>query len=929
MKPRFTLPRWSYLVSLLLLAITAGSVTAQGLGRAGVRGVVKDDAGGVIPGVTVTITRAGDSAASPEVQVTEMDGTFHAKELPPGSYTIQTFLDGFQPLSRDVRLVTNQTVDVAFTIVPALSETVEVVASAPQTGEVAILETRRQAAVVSDSISQEEISRTPDANAAAVVERLTGVTLVSDKYVFVRGLGERYSGATINGSTLPTTETEKRVVPLDLFPAKLLASVNVVKTYTPDKPGDFGSGVVEMTTTDFPSDASLKVSIGTGWTSDATGSSFRRYASGLSRLGDGGQGLPSDFPTEILRRSSIVDPAGFTPEELQAFGRQLVGDWTGNETSSAPPGTELSLTYGATFGRLGVVLSGVSRHEYGVFDEEQFYYGVDQGVLVPYNEYDLDTDRETATSGLVGNFSLRLTDSNRLFLNMVRTTDASAESRTQAGLQSATGGNIRDYRVRYQDEAVLSTRLRGEHNLGGPGLGSLIEWSGSQSRASNDADLRENVYREADPGVYRLETGYADTGKIEIHELDDEISQAGAAYSVFFTEPSGRWSGSVKGGFDWLDRARDFGARRFRFVPGSGVDADLELLPNDIFLAENITPAEFEIREFTGVNDAYAAAHTVGAGYLMADATFGKWRFIGGARYESSEQSVTTFDPFNVDDAVQSVNDSNDLLPSLNVVYEIAPRTNIRLAYGRSLNRPEFRELSPFVFTEVAGGRSISGNPNLVQATLDSYDLRWELFPGSGDVIAVSAFYKHIDQPIERIIQPTTDLRMSFINAESAKLAGIELEFRRSLGPIFSALRNWAVNLNYAYIDSGVEVGQQNYSVVTSTERPLEGQSDQTANLALQYYQPDWGTMFRIMAGYSGPRLTEVGAFGLPDIYEDSYTSLDAVVTQRLGFAQGLKLKLAASNLLDQPREYVQGGEIQRTIDPGRRIGLLLSYTPF
>jgi TonB-dependent receptor len=674
----------------------------------------------------------------------------------------------------------------------------------------------------------------------------------------------------------------------------------------------------------------LKVSVGTGWTSDATGSSFRQYAGGLNRWGNGGQGLPSGFPTEILRRSSIVDPEGFTADELQVFGRQLAGDWTGKPTSSAPPGTELAATYGGTFGRLGVVLSGVSRHEYGVTDEEQWYYGVDQGELIPYNEYALSTDRETATTGLVGNFSFRLNDSNRVYLNSVMTTDASSESRTQDGVQATAGGNILDFRSRYQKEQMRSNRLRGEHNISGPGLGSLLEWNGAVSTASNDADLRENVYREADPGIYRLETGYADSGKIEIHELDDEISQAGAAYSVFFAAPAGTWSGSVKGGVDWLDRARDFGARRFRYVPGPALDADLEALPNDIYVTENISPTEFEIREFTGVNDAYDAAHTIEAGYLMGDVTFGKWRLIGGARYEVSEQSVTTFNPFDVDNAVESVNESNDVLPSLNVVYEIAPRTNLRFAYGRSLNRPEFRELSPFVFTEVAGGRSVSGNPLLEQATLDSYDVRWEMFPGNGsDVIAVSAFYKNIDRPIERIIQPTTDLRVSFINAESATLAGAELEFRRGLGSIFRGMQNWSVNFNYAWIDSDVEVGRENYSVVTNTERPLEGQSDQTVNFALQFYQPDWGTMFRMLLGYAGPRLSEVGAFGLPDVYEDSYTSLDAVVTQRLGFAQGLELKLAASNLLDEARQYVQGGEVQRTFDPGRRIGLLLSYTPF
>jgi outer membrane receptor protein involved in Fe transport len=573
------------------------------------------------------------------------------------------------------------------------------------------------------------------------------------------------------------------------------------------------------------------------------------------------------------------------------------------------------------------VLSGVSNHGFESVDEEQTFYGVDVGELVPANDYDLVTNRETASAGMVGNLSYRASDDHRFFLNSVLTRDASAEDRFQEGFQNASGGNIRDYRVRYQLEEIFSNRLRGEHNMGGPGIGSLLEWNVARSTATNDSDLRENVYRESDPGVFVMETGYADTGKIEYYGLEDEIVQGGLAYSVFFAAPEGEWSGSVKGGLDRLQRTRDFAARRLRFVAGGALNIDLTATPDEIFIPENIGPNLFEIREVTGVNDAYDAEHDVDAAFLMGDVTFGKWRVIGGTRYERSQQQVTTFDPFAVEDAIESINEVNDVLPSLNVVYQLASRTNIRFGYGRSVNRPEFRELSPFTFTEVAGGRSVSGNPDLEQATLDGLDLRWETFPGSGQVIAASAFYKKIDQPIERIIQPTSDLRQSFVNADSATLWGVELEFRRSLESLLPALRLWSINVNYAYIHSDVTVGEQQFSVVTNTDRPLEGQSDQVANLGLQFYHPQWGTMVRFLGSYSGERLTEVGAFGLPDIYEASNTSFDAVVSQSL--FKGLEVKLAGTNLLNDKREFLQGGLVQRSFSPGRKVSLSLSYTPF
>jgi TonB-dependent receptor len=686
--------------------------------------------------------------------------------------------------------------------------------------------------------------------------------------------------------------------------------------------------LVEMTTTEFPSSQSLRFTMGAGYLSSATGNEFRKYSGGLDWLGRGGQPIPSAIPDQFVQRKSILNPNGFTPAELQVFGQALIGDWTGSTVNSASPAMDFALTYGNTLGRLGIVLSGVTNHTYNTVDEVQRFFGLDAGnVLVPRNDYDLTTDRESVTAGAVANLSYRLTDNNRVFLNSVLTRDASNENRFQSGLNGAQGGQIRDYRVRYQLEQVLSTRLRGEHNLSGPGIGSLIEWNVARSRATNDSDLRENGYREADPGTYDLQVGFSSSGEVDYYNLDDKIQQGGAAYTTFFAPQGSNWSGSIKAGYDHLRRTRDFSTRRFAFTTSNPNQFDLTLLPEQLFTLDNIRPGGFEIREVTGVNDAYDAEHTVDAGYLMTDSTFGKWRFIGGARYESSDQRVTTFNPFDVANEVNSVNQDRDLLPSVNLVYESDPRTNLRFGYGRTINRPEFRELSPFAFVEVAGGRSIAGNPDLVEATLDSYDVRWERFPAAGEVFAVSAFYKSIDRPIERIVQPTSDFRTSFINAESASLYGAELEVRRGLGAFTPLLERWAVNANYAWIHSEVNVGPD-LAAATSENRTLQGQADQSANLAIQYTRG--GTLVRVLGAYIGKRLTDVGAFGLPDIFEEPYTSFDAVVSQRINrVVNGLELKLAASNLFDKRHQFTEGGLIQRAYDPGRTISLSLSYTPF
>ncbi len=922
--------RFAAVIAIFCALIFAGAGRADGLGQAVIAGIVQDSTGDAIPGVTVTVTPAAreGTAREPSVAWTGMDGSFSVTGLAPGGYQVNAVLDGFQPIDRELKLGAGQKIQMQFKLVPAMSATVEVVAEAEPAGEVAILESRRQAPVVSDVISSEEIRKTPDSNAASVVERLTGVTLMNNKFVFIRGLGERYSGTTINGAAVPTTETEKRVVPLDLFPAKLLDTVNVVKTYTPDKPGDFGAGTVEMTTTDFPGSQTFKLTMGSGYQSGSTGASFRQYAGGLGTFGRGGQPLPASFPRQYIRKKSVLNSDGFTAAELEAFGEALVGDWTGETVSSAPPATDFSLTWGDTIGRLGVVVSAVSNHKYGTTDEVQTFYGLDLGDrLTVLNDYDMTTDHESANTGLVGNFAYRLTDDNRLFLNSVYTRDAGTDNRYQAGLSATTGGLIRDYRVKYQIEQIRSNRLRGEHNLAGPGLGSLIEWNLAQSKATNDSNIRENLYRESSPGHYTLQVGYSSSGEADFYSLNDRIGQGGASWTTFYTAHDGAWSGSVKGGIDSFRRTREFGARRFAFTTPNQNQFDLSQRPEEIFTPENIRPGGLELREVTGLNDAYDATHTIHAGYLMADSSFGRWRVIGGARYEDSDEQVNTFNPFDTSNPVNSIDQEKDLLPSLNLVYQSSSTTNFRFAYGRTVNRPEFRELSPFAFIEIAAGRSVAGNPNLTEATLDSYDLRWETFPAPGQVIAASIFYKVIDQPIERVVQPTSDLRTTFVNADSARLHGLELELRRSLDVLSPSLQNWSLNANYSRISSTVTVGAGALAASTNSERPLQGQSDQVANLALQYFRSPSGSLVRLLGSYIGRRLTDVGAFGLPDIYEEPFTSLDAVISQRISRAAGLELKLAASNLLDERHEFTQGGELQRRFDPGRSLSLSLSYT--
>lgn len=917
--------RFRVLAALGAILLCAAQAWAAGI----IAGTVKDSDGGVLPGVTVTLS--AEFLGEPMVTYADGTGSFRFDGLTPGFYTLRAELDGFQPSETTLALVVDQRLTLEFRLALAkLKETVEVTAEAPRSSEVALLDQRRQAAVVSDAISREEIARTPDADAAGVVERLTGITVVESKYVYVRGLGDRYSNTMLNGAMLPSTEADKRVVPLDLFPAKLLDSINITKTYTPDKPGDFGAGAVEMATLDFPSSASLKLSVGGGYDSQTTGSQFSRYAGGLSWLGKGGQGMPANFPKERIQGKSIVNPDGLTPEQLQAVGRLFVGPWIGEPTPSASPNSNISLSYGNTFGRLGMLVSGITSRGFSRVESEHVYFGLDAGnVLVPRNDYFMVTDAEKVRNGLVGNFALRIAGGHRVTLSSLFSRDAVSESRQYQGYMNNAGQNVRDLRARYQQEQLLTSKLAGEHFFSGWGMGTSVEWFLSSSTATTRQNLRENLYGEISPGRYTLQPGLPETGKLEFFDLDDEIRGAGLNWTSFYSLSDTRF-GSFKVGGSTNRREREFDARRLRFVVANQLQFDLSLPPEKLFTRENIRPGGLEISEQTGPNDAYDATHNVDAAFLMVDSTWGKWRLVGGVRWENSELEVLTYNPFAVGQRALARDFNRDWLPALNVVYQLRPDTNLRFGVSRTVNRPEFRELSPFSFVEVTGGKSVAGNPDLKQALIDAVDARWEIFPAPGEVIAFSVFHKKLTRPIERIIQPTTELRTSFTNADGATLSGAEVEYRQSLRVFSPILKNWVVNLNYAYVDASVEVGERLLSVITNTVRPLEGQSKHVGNLAVQYFQPSWGTLVRAMYNFTGRRIHEVGAYKLPDVYEDDSGVVDLVISQSLerGFP-GLELKLSGTNLLDEERTFSQGGKIHRKYAGGRGFGLSVSYTVF
>jgi outer membrane receptor protein involved in Fe transport len=924
-----------YALCALLLALTtmwgqqAASPTA-GIGGAGTTGKVAgqlyDSANGQ-PVRQATVELTGPVTMS---AVTNNDGSF-TFDVPPGSYTITAQKDRYNPAKvTDILVTAGQVSDASTVMVSAGAVTVvnvEESATAVASSAAAALAERRLAPVVSDTMSSEEIRKTVASDAAGALEKVTGVSIVGSGFVYVRGLGERYSATMMNNAMLPSTEPERRVVPLDLFPASLIDSIKVLKSYTPDLPGEFSGGLVQLQTVEFPTERTMRVSSSFGFNSRTTFQKFRTYSGGsrdFFGFDDGTRSLPRIFPA-----NDRLFPGRYTQQQFQEFGRALANNWQPVEVESMRPNQTYSVVAGDTFGKLGVI-GAVTFSNTPQRQSELQRYLTNQGgnqavILTDYPEF--TTDTESARLGAILNAAYRLNPANKISFRNTLTRDTDKETRFFQGFNGGTDTIINAERLRWIERSLLASGVEGEHSLNRWG-NSLVKWQFTYSRSSRDEpDLRE-VFREPLANAQNVFLALPSSGLRFFNGLTDKIYEPQAEFSKpFFKGPV---SGIVRVGFRGTLRTRDFAARRFRFVPVRLTSLDRSLPSNELFGPNNIRPDGFELRENTRGTDSYDASMDIYAGFAMLDISLGgRWRLVGGARIEDALIQVNTIDPLVPGSIPANAQLKNrDVLPGVNAIYSLGPRQNLRFAYGRTVARPDFRELSPFDFTNVLGGFNVVGNPDLKRTRIDNFDARWEWFPGADQLLAASFFLKRFDDPIEPNIQPTTsDLRQSFINADSARNFGVELEARKGLGFLSSKLKEFALHGNLTLVSSSVTIPESQRGLLTSLERPLTGQSRFVYNAIAEWSRPEWRSNARFYLNSVSRRISEVGAVGLPDIYQQRNTFVDFVYEYMLTPNGRLKLRFDAENLTDNTFLWTQQDITQRRFQLGRtfRIGTTFS----
>ncbi len=881
------------------------------------------------------LSEAGIEAVSvdggrPMFALTNSEG-FFVFELAPGVYNLKITYPNFETkYVKGVSVSAGAANDQKIRISPAPVEIDEMRVVAKPRGDVELVQLmkRRTAANIMDNISAETISKIPESDVAGILSRMPGVTINDGKFMQARGMPKRYNRSLLNGASLPTTKPNEKLVPLNIFPAGIVESINVIKSYSPELPGNFSGGLCRIQTKSMPDKFTLSLSSSLKYNTATTNRDFMTYRGGARDwLGydDGTRDKPDIIPDTILKRRGLFSKDGFEPNELEAFGESFQNVWT-PYSKNAPLNHDVSFLVGDRFNKFGYIFTISYKHDYQNRQQErQNIYVVDGEGLRRDKFYSFERSGQTMKLHGLFNIGFELSPNHIIKFNNFYSHTGEDEVLYYEGYHSDEDVYIQDTRLRWIEEEIYSGQLLGEHRFYAL-FDHKIDWRYNYSMSSMwEPDLRE-FEREENKLLNKYV--FANEGMSGFHMWTlqkEDIHDLSINWRITFQQ----WSdldSNFKFGAAYLERDREFWSRRFRFLPRDTSKIDMSLPMEELFSPENINPYEFEVQETTRATDTYDADQKIMSFYCLLELPLtSKIRLSGGSRFEDSEINSITYNLFQKESPpIVSSIDSEDWFPSVNITWTMIENMNMRLGYSETVSRPEFHELAPFEFTDVRGGGTLKGNPELQVAEIKNYDFRWEWFINDSDLIAVSLFYKDFDDAIEKTIQQGIELVKSFVNAESAELMGAEVELRKNLGFISPYLKYYNITGNYIYSDSEAELSPRQGFVPTDLKRRMVGQADHTYNVALEYSNPEWNFTGRIMFQHISDRISEAGGNLLPNIILEDSSRWDIVLIKR--FANNFEAKLIAENITNEGQTYTQGGNIQHKYREGVTWKIKLSY---
>lgn len=903
---------------------------------------------------------------------TDLEGKFELK-LPVGTYTIQASYLGLATSTiTDVEVKAGEVTVLDILMAPESQvigdgEGIVVTAAAINNTENAVLTLQRKATTIQDGISAKEISRFSASNAADAMKRVTGASVVDGKYVFVRGLGDRYSSAQLNGQQLPSTDPYRNSMQLDLIPSNLLDNVIVSKTFSPDQPGNFTGGNVNLVTKSFPDKFTLSASASARYNDQSSlQDNFLTHDGGATDwLGydDGTRSIPEILTTDryIGEVSAATASRARRDEELA----NLLDNGARSLSQQREPSFKQSgidQNYSFSLGnqyrlaenvRLGLILGGNFRRSFDFYTNGEFNNWENTDAASP----DLNIDRgltdsrgvETPQLGGFASAALKfgnLIQSKVSFVTLYNHV-TNKDSRVLEGPFPAiiSGNGIFQTRtLRFREREFQSYQVDGEHVFGEKGI--KFEWAGSYIQTTqDDPDFRQfsNTFRVRNnvDTLYFISPAEFDLPFHFFRNLRDEQYISKADLTIPFAQGKSGFN-QFKFGFLYSDKDRTFRDNVYQTQLGSSDpyagDAD-EFFGDDNIGIINVNPESrfpytiglfpINFKKATDENS-YDGFERITAYYGMVNYDFELLKVIAGLRVEQTDIFLE-----NLAGQQASIIET-DLLPSVNLIYPLTEDMNIRASYNQTLARPNMRELAPFESFDFGGDFRIQGNPELERTLIQNYDLRWELYPRPGELFAVSAYYKNFNNPIVTAFVPEApNPLIEYDNVDNAQVYGLELEFRKKLDFISPALENFKLSSNFSLIESQVDISPIEQDIVDQfipekgNTRPFQGQSPFLLNAALNYNNFDKGWDAIVAFNVFGARLTNISEGKNPDIYEQPRPQLDFSVSKAL--TTHWSIKLIGQNLLNPDTNTImtfkgQDYDITR-FRRGRSFGVKLAYT--
>lgn len=830
--------------------------------------------------------------------------------------------------------------EIFLTLKEATTELEEVRVLAPMLrgGISALVELRRKNRGVAEVLGSEQMARSGDSDAASSLRRVTGLTLVAGKYVYIRGLGERYSSILLNDSTLSSPEPARRVVPLDLFPTNVLESVVIEKSYSTELPGEFGGGTIKIGTKPIPDRFSAKLSLGLGFGENSQ--SLGYTGGGLDYFGidDGTRQLPALVAEQTadgrrLKEQNPLFANGFTPAELQTMGRSFKNTWSATEdTVGAVPSLSFSLGDRFQIAKrivVGAQVGALFGSDADFAEKMSNRYSIGSGgrLVSDSDSLSRESTKEVRLAGTTDFGASLKTSLGEQKISSSLLLLRNSEDSVSVTAESNANGRYQTTDLNWIERDLFIRQLRGEHELNS----FIVKWRYSISSAGRLApDSRSHRYIQEN-GRYVFSTR-ADGNQRSFSKLSDQTTEWGTDLkSGFETTYLGRWDLTL--GIVRTERSRISGLRRFHFrdVRAAGSDLDLTKPIEEILKDENIAPDSFQVLETTRETDNYRAGQTVLGQSATVDWTPRSGvRISYGLRHETSDQDVLTYNLFDPENKpVKAGLFSTDVLPAVGASWEFAAngtsRQQLRATYSETVSRPDFKELSTAPYTDEETGQEIIGNNRLRGAVLKNVDLRYEWYLNTEESLSIAAFRKEFAHPIEQTIRPGSDGTIrSFDNADSALNTGVEFETRVRLRRLSGLLRRLTFATNIAMIESSVELSAGNQGVQTSNSRPLQGQSPWVLNLQLFYDRPSSKFSAGILFNMIGPRIREAASGGLPDLYEQPIEQLDAVGSWAMS-DQPFSWQLRLKNLLDPETRLTQGDQTALRYRRGRAVSISMS----